>query len=122
MGFVGEAVNVGLGVSVSVLVGISVAVAVIVGLTVGVSVIVAAGVEDGRFVSVGVGVGGTGGVKTVIARIANRITLPTTTGTTNLRSRSVGRVDGTGKLPRYSSAFNTEFKLDAYSSWDVKSM
>jgi len=83
MGFVGDEVNVGLSVDVSVVVGVRVAVVLAVELAVGVSgtgVKVTSGVVGGRIEGVGVGV--TGGVELIngINTSASRITIPTIMG------------------------------------------
>ena|SRR6266542_147545 len=118
LGFVGEAVHVGLGVGVSVTVDAMVGVSVIVGLTVGLSVGVSVtvkittGVVDGG-IGVGVALGEMGGAKIKFARSANRIRIPMSRGKIYLRSvRDRVRV-GTIGSPAYPNVASNLFRFAA---------
>lgn len=111
---VGVGVSVGVSVSVgSIFVGVDVAVELLVGLAVGVSVsvIITTGVV-GRLV--GVEVGGGGGVKTNLPRIASRMSAPMPMGIAYLRSRVENGIGaGTTGSPVYPSTGSRLFRLAA---------
>src|SRR5512141_1314741 len=117
VGFVGEAVNVGRGVIVSVfvgvwvIVGVSVTVDVVVRVSVGVwvSVRVATGaVWDGC--TVDVALGGAGGTKREFANSANRMPAPIRIGMASLRSNST-LDDVRGRPPVYPRVSSSDARL-----------